>query len=156
MLKLVESRLNQEKETILSQQQTQNLLLTNLQTIQVCAIYCLLLQTRASTFPDDNCLFLKATLERSETDTRQRLNSQLEKQEREISQLQKRLEHEVEQRHLLSRNQEVSMKLNTRLFHLNHVRRNSCEMLLNYHCLLCSKKNLATSFNSKMHLHDSL
>uniref|UniRef100_A0A671WN97 Nucleoprotein TPR n=1 Tax=Sparus aurata TaxID=8175 RepID=A0A671WN97_SPAAU len=82
MLKLVESRLNQEKETILGQQQTQNLLLTNLQTIQ-------------------------ATLERSETDTRQRLNSQLEKQEREIAQLQKRLENEVEQRHLLSRNQEV-------------------------------------------------
>ncbi|XP_041791081.1 translocated promoter region b, nuclear basket protein [Chelmon rostratus] len=84
MLKLVESRLNQEKETILSQQQTQNLLLTNLQTIQ-------------------------ATLERSETDTRQRLNSQLEKQEREISQLQKRLEHEVEQRHLLTRNQEIQL-----------------------------------------------
>ncbi|XP_060890166.1 translocated promoter region b, nuclear basket protein isoform X4 [Labrus mixtus] len=84
MLKLVESRLNQEKESILSQQQTQNLLLTNLQTIQ-------------------------ATLERSETDTRQRLNDQLEKQEREISQLQKRLEHEVEQRHLLSRNQEIQL-----------------------------------------------
>ncbi|XP_041646505.1 translocated promoter region b, nuclear basket protein [Cheilinus undulatus] len=84
MLKLVESRLSQEKETILGQQQTQNMLLTNLQTIQ-------------------------ATLERSETDTRQRLNSQLEKQEREISQLQKRLEHEVEQRHLLSRNQEIQL-----------------------------------------------
>uniref|UniRef100_A0A671WEL1 Nucleoprotein TPR n=1 Tax=Sparus aurata TaxID=8175 RepID=A0A671WEL1_SPAAU len=84
MLKLVESRLNQEKETILGQQQTQNLLLTNLQTIQ-------------------------ATLERSETDTRQRLNSQLEKQEREIAQLQKRLENEVEQRHLLSRNQEIQL-----------------------------------------------
>ncbi|KAM8745526.1 translocated promoter region b, nuclear basket protein isoform 2-T2 [Acanthopagrus schlegelii] len=84
MLKLVESRLNQEKETILSQQQTQNLLLTNLQTIQ-------------------------ATLERSETDTRQRLSSQLEKQEREIAQLQKRLENEVEQRHLLSRNQEIQL-----------------------------------------------
>uniref|UniRef100_A0A672ZI65 Nucleoprotein TPR n=1 Tax=Sphaeramia orbicularis TaxID=375764 RepID=A0A672ZI65_9TELE len=83
MLKLVESRLNQEKDAISSQQQSQNLLLTNLQTIQ-------------------------ATLERSETDTRQRLNSQLEKQEREISQLQKRLEHEVEQRHLLTRNQEVN------------------------------------------------
>uniref|UniRef100_A0A8C4IT63 Nucleoprotein TPR n=1 Tax=Dicentrarchus labrax TaxID=13489 RepID=A0A8C4IT63_DICLA len=95
MLKLVESRLNQEKETIQSQQQTQNLLLSNLQTIQ-------------------------ATLERSETDTRQRLNSQLEKQEREISQLQKRLENEVEQRHLLSRNQEVSVKLFS-WFHLNYV-----------------------------------
>ncbi|GLD49770.1 nucleoprotein TPR, partial [Lates japonicus] len=84
MLKLVESRLTQEKETVQSQQQSQTLLLTNLQTIQ-------------------------ATLERSETDTRQRLNSQLEKQEREISQLQKRLENEVEQRHLLSRNQEIQL-----------------------------------------------
>lgn len=55
-------------------------------------------------------LFYKATLERSEVDTHQRLNSQLEKQEREISQLQKRLEQEVEQRHLLSRNQEVGIK----------------------------------------------
>uniref|UniRef100_A0A7N8WYJ0 Nucleoprotein TPR n=1 Tax=Mastacembelus armatus TaxID=205130 RepID=A0A7N8WYJ0_9TELE len=86
MLKLVESRLMQEKETMQSQQQSQNLLLTNLQAIQ-------------------------ASLERSETDTRQRLNSQLEKQEREICQLQKRLENEVEQRHLQSRNQEVSTDL---------------------------------------------
>uniref|UniRef100_A0A8C5I1Y1 Nucleoprotein TPR n=1 Tax=Gouania willdenowi TaxID=441366 RepID=A0A8C5I1Y1_GOUWI len=82
MLKLVESRLNQEKDSIQCQQQSQNVLLTNLQTIQ-------------------------ATLERSENDTRQRLNSQLEKQEREISQLQKRLESEVEQRHFLTRNHEV-------------------------------------------------
>ncbi|KAJ0065485.1 hypothetical protein NL108_012443 [Boleophthalmus pectinirostris] len=84
MLKLVESRLTHEKEAILSQKQSQNLLLTNLQSIQ-------------------------ATLERSETDTQQRLNSQLEKQEREISQLQKRLENEVEQRHLLTRNQEIEL-----------------------------------------------
>lgn len=39
MLKLVESRLNQEKETILSQQQSQNVLLSNLQTIQVHVIH---------------------------------------------------------------------------------------------------------------------
>ncbi|XP_057697331.1 translocated promoter region b, nuclear basket protein isoform X1 [Corythoichthys intestinalis] len=84
MLKLVESRLNQEKDMILSQQQSQNLLMTNLQAIQ-------------------------ATLERSDTETRQHLNSQIEKQEREISQLQKRLEHEVEERHLLSRNQEIQV-----------------------------------------------
>ncbi|XP_024134399.1 translocated promoter region b, nuclear basket protein isoform X3 [Oryzias melastigma] len=84
MLKLLESRLTQEKETILNQQQSQNLLLTNLQSIQ-------------------------ATLERSETDVRQRLNSQIEKQEREITQLQKKLEQEVEQRHLLSRNQEIQV-----------------------------------------------
>lgn len=41
MLKLAESRLNQEKETILSQQQTQNVLLSNLQTIQVQGILTL-------------------------------------------------------------------------------------------------------------------
>lgn len=57
-------------------------------------------------------MFFQASLERSETETRQRLNNQLEKQEREISQLQKRLEHEAEQRHLLSRNQEVRQNLN--------------------------------------------
>ncbi|XP_076007357.1 translocated promoter region b, nuclear basket protein [Genypterus blacodes] len=84
MLKMEEVRLNQEKETILSSQHSQNLLHTNLQTI-------------------------RATLERSETETRQHLNSQLEKQEREISQLQKRLEHEVEQRHLLIRNQDIQL-----------------------------------------------
>eukprot|EP00063_Salmo_salar_P003669 XP_013978504.1 PREDICTED: nucleoprotein TPR-like isoform X4 [Salmo salar] len=84
MLKLVESRLTQEKETMQTQQRVQNMLLTNLKTIE-------------------------ATLERSETDTRQRLNAQIEKQEREISQLQKRLEHEVEQRHLLSRNQDLQL-----------------------------------------------
>ncbi|XP_058493933.1 translocated promoter region b, nuclear basket protein isoform X1 [Solea solea] len=84
MLKLVESRLTQEKETVQSQQQSQKLLLKNLQSIQ-------------------------ATLERTETDTRQHLNSQLEKQEREISQLQKRLENEMEQRHILNRNQEIQV-----------------------------------------------
>uniref|UniRef100_A0A8C7L4T8 Nucleoprotein TPR n=1 Tax=Oncorhynchus kisutch TaxID=8019 RepID=A0A8C7L4T8_ONCKI len=84
MLKLVESRLTQEKETMQTQQRGQNMLLTNLKTIE-------------------------ATLERSETDTRQRLNAQIEKQEREIGQLQKRLEHEVEQRHLLSRNQDLQL-----------------------------------------------
>lgn len=35
MLKLVESKLNQEKEAIQGQQQSQNLLLSNLQSIQV-------------------------------------------------------------------------------------------------------------------------
>uniref|UniRef100_A0A8B9HUX2 Nucleoprotein TPR n=1 Tax=Astyanax mexicanus TaxID=7994 RepID=A0A8B9HUX2_ASTMX len=84
MLKMVESRLSQEKESILSQQRSQNLLLTNLKSIQ-------------------------ATLERSETETRQRLTAQVDKQEREISQLQKRLEHEVEQRHLLGRNQDMQL-----------------------------------------------
>ncbi|XP_053098080.1 translocated promoter region b, nuclear basket protein isoform X1 [Pangasianodon hypophthalmus] len=84
MLKMVESSLSQEKESILAQQRSQNLLLTNLKSIQ-------------------------ATLERSETETRQRLTAQVEKQEREISQLQKKLEHEVEQRHALGRNHDKQL-----------------------------------------------
>uniref|UniRef100_A0A8D0A0T8 Nucleoprotein TPR n=1 Tax=Sander lucioperca TaxID=283035 RepID=A0A8D0A0T8_SANLU len=111
MLKLVESRLNQEKESIMSQQQSQSLLLTNLQAIQ-------------------------ATLERSETDTRQRLNSQLEKQEREISQLQKRLEHEVEQRHLLSRNQEIQLLEAKRQLELQLPLHQKTKELLNAHTII--------------------
>ncbi|XP_041967516.1 translocated promoter region b, nuclear basket protein isoform X1 [Alosa sapidissima] len=82
LLKLSETRLTQEKESICTQQRGQSLLLTNLQAIQT-------------------------TLERSEMETRQHLNNQIEKQEREIAQLQKRLEQEVEQRHMLSRNHDV-------------------------------------------------
>uniref|UniRef100_A0A673K0N6 Nucleoprotein TPR n=1 Tax=Sinocyclocheilus rhinocerous TaxID=307959 RepID=A0A673K0N6_9TELE len=84
MLKMVEIRLTQEKESFQAQQLGQNMLLTNLKSIQ-------------------------ATLEHSETDTRQRLTAQIEKQEREITQLQKRLENEVEQKHLLARNQDVRL-----------------------------------------------
>ncbi|RXN06352.1 nucleo TPR-like isoform X1 [Labeo rohita] len=84
MLKMVEIRLTQEKESFQAQQLGQNMLLTNLKSIQ-------------------------ATLERSETETRQRLTAQIEKQEREITQLQKRLENEVEQKHLLARNQDMQL-----------------------------------------------
>ncbi|XP_062858102.1 translocated promoter region b, nuclear basket protein isoform X2 [Trichomycterus rosablanca] len=84
MLKMVESRLIQEKESILAQQRSQNILLTNLESIQ-------------------------ATLQRSDTETRQRLLLQVEKQEREILQLQKRLEHEIEQKHVLGRNQDMQL-----------------------------------------------
>uniref|UniRef100_A0A8C1GKS6 Nucleoprotein TPR n=1 Tax=Cyprinus carpio TaxID=7962 RepID=A0A8C1GKS6_CYPCA len=84
MLKMVEIRLTQEKESFQAQQLGQTMLLTNLKSIQ-------------------------ATLERSETDTRQRLTAQIEKQEREITQLLKRLENEVEQKHLLTRNQNIQL-----------------------------------------------
>ncbi|KAF4099651.1 translocated promoter region b, nuclear basket protein isoform X2 [Onychostoma macrolepis] len=84
MLKMVEIRLTQEKESFQAQQLGKNMLLTNLKSIQ-------------------------ATLERSETETRQRLTAQIEKQEREITQLQKRLENEVEQKHLLARNQDMQL-----------------------------------------------
>ncbi|XP_048832037.1 translocated promoter region b, nuclear basket protein isoform X4 [Brienomyrus brachyistius] len=83
-LKMVEAQLCREKESMLAEQRGQNLLLTNLQSIQ-------------------------ATLEKADLETRQRLNNQIEKQEREITQLQKKLEHEVEQRHLLARNQDLQL-----------------------------------------------
>lgn len=57
-------------------------------------------------------LFYQGILERSETETKQRLNNQIEKLEREISQLKKKLENEVEQRHALSKNREASIIIN--------------------------------------------
>uniref|UniRef100_A0A8C0G413 Nucleoprotein TPR n=1 Tax=Chelonoidis abingdonii TaxID=106734 RepID=A0A8C0G413_CHEAB len=84
ILKMAEVRLTQQRESLLAEQRGQNLLLTNLRTIQVI-------------------------LERSETETKQRLNNQVEKLEREISQLKKKLENEVEQRHVLTKNQDVHL-----------------------------------------------
>uniref|UniRef100_A0AAR2KNP4 Nucleoprotein TPR n=1 Tax=Pygocentrus nattereri TaxID=42514 RepID=A0AAR2KNP4_PYGNA len=83
ILKQAESRLTQEKESILAEQRNQNLLLTNLKAIQL-------------------------TLERSEAETRQRYANQIKLQEKEIAQLKKRLEQEVEQRHAVERSQDVS------------------------------------------------
>ncbi|XP_065601612.1 nucleoprotein TPR isoform X3 [Cyrtonyx montezumae] len=82
ILKMSDARLTQQRDSLLVEQRGQNLLLTNLRTIQ-------------------------GILERSETETKQRLNNQVEKLEREISQLKKKLESEVEQRHALAKNQEV-------------------------------------------------
>ena len=115
MLRLVESKLAQEKESAVGQQRSQTHLLTNLQAIQVPEgsglpsprAHCLLLLCIVSGAALTRWRVVQATLERAESDSRQRLNNQLEKQEREISQLQKRLEQEVEQRHLHGRNQEV-------------------------------------------------
>uniref|UniRef100_A0A673VFD3 Nucleoprotein TPR n=1 Tax=Suricata suricatta TaxID=37032 RepID=A0A673VFD3_SURSU len=84
MLKLSEVRLSQQRESLLAEQRGQNLLLTNLQTIQ-------------------------GILERSETETKQRLSSQIEKLEHEICHLKKKLENEVEQRHTLTRNLDVQL-----------------------------------------------
>ncbi|XP_007167035.2 nucleoprotein TPR isoform X3 [Balaenoptera acutorostrata] len=84
MLKLSEVRLSQQRESLLAEQRGQNLLLTNLQTIQ-------------------------GILERSETETKQRLSSQIEKLEHEISHLKKKLENEVELRHTLTRNLDVQL-----------------------------------------------
>uniref|UniRef100_A0A8C7NBD5 Nucleoprotein TPR n=1 Tax=Oncorhynchus kisutch TaxID=8019 RepID=A0A8C7NBD5_ONCKI len=84
MLKSAESRLNQEKEAMMAEQRNQNLLLTNLKSIQL-------------------------TMERTETETRQRLNSQIERLERELTQFKKKLAEEVEQRHMLGRNQDAQL-----------------------------------------------
>ena len=54
--------------------------------------------------------FLQVILERAETETQQRLNNQIEKLEREIAQLKKKLENEAEQRHVLTKNQDVSIR----------------------------------------------
>ncbi|XP_063796301.1 nucleoprotein TPR [Pseudophryne corroboree] len=84
LLKVTESRLSHERESLLSERRGQNLLLTNLQTIQV-------------------------TLERSDTEIRQRYNNQVEKLEQELNQIKKKLEYEVEQKHLLNKNQDVQI-----------------------------------------------
>ncbi|KAF4117130.1 hypothetical protein G5714_001683 [Onychostoma macrolepis] len=84
ILKQVENRLTQEKESILTEQRGQNLLLTNLKSIQLI-------------------------MERSETETKQRYNNQIQRLEKEIIQLKKKLEQEVEQRHALERNQDVQL-----------------------------------------------
>ncbi|XP_062990920.1 nucleoprotein TPR isoform X2 [Elgaria multicarinata webbii] len=84
ILKMAEVRLTQQRESLIAKERGQNLLLTNLQSIQVI-------------------------LERAETDTQQRLNNQIEKLEREIAQLKKKLENEAEQRHALTKNQDIHL-----------------------------------------------
>ncbi|XP_052403719.1 nucleoprotein TPR [Carassius gibelio] len=84
ILKQVENRLTQERESILTEQRGQSLLLTNLKSIQL-------------------------TMDRSETETKQRYNNQIQRLEKEIIQLKKKLEQEVEQRHALERNQDVQL-----------------------------------------------
>ncbi|XP_051768515.1 nucleoprotein TPR-like [Ctenopharyngodon idella] len=84
ILKQVENRLSQEKESVLTEQRGQNLLLTNLKSIQLMT-------------------------ERSETETKQRYNNHIQRLEKEIIQLKKKLEQEVEQRHALERNQDAQL-----------------------------------------------
>uniref|UniRef100_A0A672NVS7 Nucleoprotein TPR n=1 Tax=Sinocyclocheilus grahami TaxID=75366 RepID=A0A672NVS7_SINGR len=84
ILKQVENRLTQERKSILTEQRGQSLLLTNLKSIQLI-------------------------MERSETETKQRYNNQIQRLEKEIVQLKKKLEQEVEQRHALERNQDVQL-----------------------------------------------
>ncbi|TRY56833.1 hypothetical protein DNTS_004104 [Danionella cerebrum] len=84
ILKQVENRLIQEKESILNEQRSQNLLLTNLKSMQL-------------------------TMERSETEIKQRFNNRIQHLEKEIILLKKRLQQEVEQRHALERSQDTKL-----------------------------------------------
>ncbi|KAA0719100.1 Nucleoprotein TPR NPC-associated intranuclear protein [Triplophysa tibetana] len=84
ILKQVENRLTREKESILTEQRNQNLLLANLKSIQL-------------------------TMERSEMETKHRYNNQIQRLEKEIAQLKKKVEQEVEKRHTLERNQDAKL-----------------------------------------------
>ncbi|XP_077579861.1 nucleoprotein TPR-like [Stigmatopora nigra] len=84
MLKQAESRLNREKEAMLAEQRNQNLLLTNLKTIQL-------------------------TMERTDADICQRLNSKIANLETELVSMKTRLEQEVAQRHTLGRNMDAQL-----------------------------------------------
>ncbi|XP_028282895.1 nucleoprotein TPR-like isoform X2 [Parambassis ranga] len=84
MLRQAESRLGREREAMLAEQRNQNLLLTNLKAIQL-------------------------TMERTETETRQRLNNKIEQLESELASMKTRLEQEVAQRHALGRNMDAQL-----------------------------------------------
>ncbi|KAM6989175.1 nucleoprotein TPR-like [Tautogolabrus adspersus] len=84
MLRQAERRLGREKEAVLTEQRNQNLLLTNLKTIQL-------------------------TMERTETDTRQRLYSKIEHLEAELASMKIRLDQEVAQRHTLGRTMDAQL-----------------------------------------------
>ncbi|KAM9845249.1 nucleoprotein TPR-like [Aulostomus maculatus] len=84
ILRQAESRLNREKESMLAEQRNQNLLLTNLKTIQL-------------------------TMERTETETRQRLNNKIKQLEAELASMKTRLDQEVVQRHALGRTMDAQL-----------------------------------------------
>uniref|UniRef100_G3PPU3 Translocated promoter region a, nuclear basket protein n=1 Tax=Gasterosteus aculeatus aculeatus TaxID=481459 RepID=G3PPU3_GASAC len=84
MLRQAESRLSREKEAVLAEQQNQNLLLTNLKSIQL-------------------------TMERTESLTRQRLNDKIEHLEAEVASMKTRLDQEVAQKHALGRTMDAQL-----------------------------------------------
>ncbi|XP_059914810.1 nucleoprotein TPR isoform X2 [Gadus macrocephalus] len=84
MLRQAESRLCQEKEVMLSEQRSQNLLLNNLKSIQL-------------------------TMERNEADTCQRISSKVEHLEAELVAMRTKLDQEVEQRHAQGRNMDAQL-----------------------------------------------
>ncbi|XP_034039643.1 LOW QUALITY PROTEIN: nucleoprotein TPR [Thalassophryne amazonica] len=84
MLRQAESRLNREKEAMMAEQRNQNLLLSNLKTIQL-------------------------TMERTETESRHRLNNKIEGLEKELVAMKTRLDKEIAQRHALGRTMDAQL-----------------------------------------------
>ncbi|KAM9322514.1 nucleoprotein TPR-like [Pholidichthys leucotaenia] len=84
MLRQAESRLSREKEAMLAEQRNQNLLLTNLKTIQL-------------------------TMERTELETRQRLNNKIQQLESELASMKTKLDREIAQRHALGRSMDAQL-----------------------------------------------
>ncbi|XP_029380856.1 nucleoprotein TPR-like [Echeneis naucrates] len=84
MLRQGESRLTREKEAIYAEQRNQNLLLSNLKTIQL-------------------------TMERAETETRHRLNNKIEHLEGELATMKIKRDQEVAQRHALGRTMDAQL-----------------------------------------------
>lgn len=60
-------------------------------------------------------LFDQLSMERTETETRQRLNNKIEQLEKELTSMKTRLEHEVAQKHALGRTMDVSKESLSRL-----------------------------------------
>ncbi|KAG8436525.1 hypothetical protein GDO86_007580 [Hymenochirus boettgeri] len=131
LLKMTETRLSQERESLIAEQRGQNLLLTNLQTIQV-------------------------TLERSETEIKQRYNNQIDKLEQELAQTKKKLEHEIEQRHLLNRNQDLQvLDLKKQYESEVNLHNNTKELLKNSHKEISVLKQQLNNFEQQLASHSS-
>ncbi|KAM3915332.1 nucleoprotein TPR [Leptodactylus fuscus] len=126
LLKMTESRLTQERDSLLVEQRGQNLLLTNLQTIQV-------------------------TLERSDAEIRQRYTNQIEKLEQELTQVKKKLEHEIEQKHITGKNQDVQILDLKRQYESEVNLHNSTkELLKNSHKEISALKQTLGSFEAQL------
>ncbi|XP_066453180.1 nucleoprotein TPR isoform X2 [Eleutherodactylus coqui] len=126
LLKMTESRLTQERDSLLVEQKGQNLLLTNLQTIQV-------------------------TLERSDAEIRQRYTNQIEKLEQEVTHMKKKLEHELEQKNTTGKNQDVQILDLKRQYESEINLHNSTkELLKNSHKEISTLKQQLTNFEAQL------
>ncbi|CAJ0958245.1 unnamed protein product [Ranitomeya imitator] len=126
LLKMTENRLTQERDSLIVEQRGQNLLLTNLQAIQV-------------------------TLERSDAEIRQRYTNQIEKLEQELIQIKKKLEHEIEQKHMAGKNRDVQMLDLKRQYESEVNLHNSTkELLKNSHKEISTLKQQLGNFEAQL------